>query len=146
MLFRSFLASEAIKNKKILPSEVTFKAGKNQPFQRWYPYIEGYSPSFVKTLIETNNISDTLIYEPFAGTGTTILASDSMGLDTVYSEINPLLRSLISAKIEVQSLSNERRVILANTFLEAYNNIINSLGPVDIELKNAYSKVFGSSK
>lgn len=141
-----FLASEAIKNKKILPSEVTFKAGKNQPFQRWYPYIEGYSPSFVKTLIETNNISDTLIYEPFAGTGTTILASDSMGLDTVYSEINPLLRSLISAKIEVQSLSNERRVILANTFLEAYNNIINSLGPVDIELKNAYSKVFGSSK
>lgn len=41
-----FLASEAIKKNKILPSEVTFKAGKNEPFQRWYPYIEGYSPRF----------------------------------------------------------------------------------------------------
>lgn len=141
-----FLAAGALKIKKILPSEVTFKAGKNEPFQRWYPYIEGYSPSFVKTLIETNHISDTLIYEPFAGTGTTILASDSMGLDTVYSEINPLLRSLISAKIEVQSLSNESRVCLANNFMEAYNNVFNSLGPIDIELKNAYSKVFGPSK
>lgn len=141
-----FLASTAIKSKKILPSEVTFKAGKNEPFQRWYPYIEGYSPSFVKTLIESNNISNTLIYEPFAGTGTTILASDSMGLNTIYSEINPLLRSLISAKIDVQSLSKDKRTILASELSIAYDNIIHSLGPIDVELKRAYSDVFGASK
>lgn len=141
-----FLASNAIKRKKIHPSEVTFKAGKNEPFQRWYPYIEGYSPSFVRTLIETNNISDTLLYEPFAGTGTTIFASDSMMIDTVYSEINPLLRSLITAKIKVQSLSNEKRLVLATDLLNAYENIIHSLGPIDVELQKAYTSVFGSSK
>lgn len=141
-----FLASNAIKRKKIHPSEVTFKAGKNEPFQRWYPYIEGYSPSFVRTLIETNNISDTLLYEPFAGTGTTIFASDSMMIDTVYSEINPLLRSLITAKIKVQSLSNEKRLTLATDLLNAYENIIHSLGPIDVELQKAYTSVFGSSK
>lgn len=140
------LATAAIKRKKILPSEVTFKAGKNEPFQRWYPYIEGYSPSFVKTLIETNNISDTLVYEPFAGTGTTILASDSMGLNTVYSEINPLLRTLISVKIEVQSLSREKRENLANKLLNTYKNIVSTLGPIDMDLMNAYENVFGSSK
>lgn len=141
-----FLASDAINKKKILPSEVTFKAGKNDPFQRWYPYIEGYSPSFVKTLIETNNISGALVYEPFAGTGTTILASDSMGLNTVYSEINPLLRSLISAKIEVQSLSRKKRENLASKFLNTYKAIVSSLGPIDKDLMNAYENVFGSSK
>ena len=141
-----FLASNAIKRKKIHPSEVTFKAGKNEPFQRWNPYIEGYSPSFVRTLIETNNISDTLLYEPFAETGTTIFASDSMMIDTVYSEINPLLRSLITAKIKVQSLSNEKRLVLATDLLNAYENIIHSLGPIDVELQKAYTSVFGSSK
>lgn len=141
-----YLASDAIKRKKILPAEVTFKAGKNDPFQRWYSYIEGYSPSFVKTLIETNNISDTLVYEPFAGTGTTVFAADSMGLDTVYSEINPLLRSLISAKIEVQSLPIEKRKCLAIDFLRAYENVMSSLGPVDSNLMKAYRNVFGKSK
>lgn len=141
-----FLACNAIKRKKILPAEVTFKAGKNDPFQRWYPYIEGYSPSFVKTLIETNNISDTIVYEPFAGTGTTILAADSMGLNTVYSEINPLLRSLISAKIEVQSLPIEKRKSLASDFLRTFENILSSLGPIDAELMIAYENVFGKSK
>lgn len=141
-----YLASGAIKRKKILPSEVTFKAGKNEPFQRWYPYIEGYSPSFVKTLIETNNISDTLVYEPFAGTGTTILAADYMGLNTVYSEINPLLRSLISAKIEVQSLSREKREDLATKLMSTYKDIVSTLGPIDKDLLRAYENVFGSSK
>lgn len=141
-----FLASNAIKRKNIHPSEVTFKAGKNDPFQRWYPYIEGYSPSFVKTLIETNNISDTLVYEPFAGTGTTILAADSMGLNTVYSEINPLLRSLISTKIEVQSLPIDKRKSLAVDFLRTFENISSSLGPIDPELMITYENVFGKSK
>ena len=32
--------------------DVTFVRSKDTPFQRWYPYIEGYSPVFVKSLIK----------------------------------------------------------------------------------------------
>jgi len=32
-------------------NDVTFVKSKDIPFQRWYPYIEGYSLEFVKSLI-----------------------------------------------------------------------------------------------
>ncbi len=141
-----FLASKAISQKGIQASEVTFKAGKNEPFQRWYPYIEGYSPSFVSTLIENYNLHDITIYEPFAGTGTTIFASDIKGLSCLYSEINPLLRLLISSKIAVQSLSPEQRKNLADQITSTFEKIKSSLSDIDRELENSYIKVFGSSK
>src|ERR1700744_262241 len=59
----------------ITEKDVTFVSSKELPFQRWYPYIEGYSPEFVKSLIRDFEIeTHTLIYEPFAGTGTTLFA------------------------------------------------------------------------
>ena len=42
--------------------DVTFKNSKNIPFQRWYPYIEGYSPNFVLNLIDKYCKDTTLIY------------------------------------------------------------------------------------
>ncbi len=141
-----FLIEKAIDKNPIIPDEVTFKACKNEPFQRWYPYIEGYSPNFVKTLIERNGLSDVVVYEPFAGTGTTILASDSKGLNCIYSEINPLLRLLISLKIRVQSMSEEDRKRTATAFIEAYERVSASLNEKDYELEKAYFDVFKKSK
>ena len=69
----------------VTQKDVTFVKSKDIPFQRWYPYIEGYSPDFVKSLIKNYGITNTLIYEPFAGTGTTLLAADELDLPTVYS-------------------------------------------------------------
>lgn len=140
-----FLASKAISEKKINAAEVTFKAGKNEPFQRWYPYIEGYSPSFVINLIQSNNLHNINIYEPFAGTGTTIFASDIEGLNCLYSEINPLLRLLISTKIAVQSLSSSQRYKLATDFRDTFERINKSLGAIDKDLANSYKTVFGKS-
>lgn len=81
----------AKKKESYKSNDVTFVNSKNVPFQRWYPYIEGYSPDFVTTIIKENVPSAQLIYEPFAGTGTTLFASDSLNIPTVYSEVNPLL-------------------------------------------------------
>lgn len=140
-----FLAFKAISKKKINASEVTFKAGKKEPFQRWYPYIEGYSPSFVTNLIQSNNLHDINVYEPFAGTGTTIFASDIEELNCLYSEVNPLLRLLISTKIAVQSLSIYKRQKLAAELTYTYEQIKNSLGDIDKDLDKSYKTVFGKS-
>ena len=64
--------------------DVTFENSKNIPFQRWYPYIEGYSPDFVKKIITDNVPNAKLIYEPFAGTDTTMFASDILNIPTIY--------------------------------------------------------------
>ena len=35
------------------PLEVTFAHGGREPFNRWYPYLEGYSPRFVERILDT---------------------------------------------------------------------------------------------
>ena len=89
--------------------DVTFENSKTIPFQRWYPYIEGYSPDFITSLIREYNIKNQTIYDPFCGTGTTVFAADSLNISTVYSEVNPLLQFLIQTKINVLNLGNGRR-------------------------------------
>ena len=107
--------------------DVTFVNSKNVPFQRWYPYIEGYSPDFVKSLIEEYKIKDCVIYEPFAGTGTTIIAADQCGLSSVYSEVNPLLQFLIQTKIKVLKESTLKRSLLAAELKDISINILNAI-------------------
>lgn len=126
--------------------DVTFKSSKNIPFQRWYPYAEGYSTDFVKALINENTFGKGYIYEPFAGTGTTIFASDQEGYSTYYSEINPVLRFLIDTKIEIQSLPKEKRVLLCQKLAEHDDIFIKCLHcEKNVELKKTYKQVFGDS-
>lgn len=131
---------------KVNKPDVTFRSSKNIPFQRWYPYAEGYSTDFVRVLIEENKFTKGYIYEPFAGTGTTIFASDSKGFNTIYSEINPVLRYLIDVKINILSLSNKERLQLCQSLSEYENIFVScSLYPKNSELEKAYKLVFGNS-
>ena len=129
-------------------NDVTFINSKDLPFQRWYPYIEGYSPDFVKSLIKNYEIEDTLIYEPFAGTGTTIFASDEIGLKTVYSEVNPLLQYLIQTKINVLKTKEKDRRKLSSNLKSISLNILPSLDNFqeDKPLSDSYKTLFIDSK
>lgn len=128
--------------------DVTFSNSKNIPFQRWYPYIEGYSPDFVKSLIQEYNIADCTIYEPFAGTGTTLFAADQCGLPTTYSEVNPLLQFLIQVKVKVLKQPISKRNIISENLKQIANNILVTINDYneDDRLKDSYLKVFGNSK
>jgi DNA modification methylase len=128
--------------------DVTFINSKDLPFQRWYPYIEGYSPDFVKSLIVNYGIENTLIYEPFAGTGTTIFASDEVGLKTVYSEVNPLLQYLIQTKIRVLKSKEKDRRKLSSSLKSISLNLLPSLDNFqeDKPLLDSYNTLFIDSK
>lgn len=128
--------------------DVTFVKSKDTPFQRWYPYIEGYSTDFVKSLIENFDIKDTLIYEPFAGTGTTLFASDETGLSTVYSEVNPLLQYLIQTKLTVLKAKEQQRKKLSNNLTDISNSILQNIDKFeeDKALGEAYKSLFADSK
>ena len=139
---------EKKKNKTFTEKDVTFSNSKNIPFQRWYPYIEGYSPDFVKSLIEEYNINDCVVYDPFAGTGTTIFASDQCGLSSVYSEVNPLLQFLTEIKIKVLKHNSINRSSLSAELKQINKCLFKTIKKTDEneELKNAYIKLFGESK
>lgn len=128
--------------------DVTFVRSKDLPFQRWYPYIEGYSPDFVKSLIKNFEIADTLIYEPFAGTGTTLFAADDSGLSTVYSEVNPLLQYLIQTKTNVLRANEVQRKKLSENLKDIEKSILPKLDNFeeDKSLKESFKTVFSDSK
>jgi DNA modification methylase len=128
-------------------NDVTFVNSKNVPFQRWYPYIEGYSPDFVSSIIKQNVPDAKLVYEPFAGTGTTLFASDSMNIPTVYSEVNPLLRYLISVKLKILTTCSKERHQLAAKLHKIADNLLeeSSYHVESNELLTAYQNVFGKS-
>jgi len=128
--------------------DVTFENSKEVPFQRWYPYIEGYSPDFVTSLIKDYAINNTLIYEPFAGTGTTLFAADSMRLSTVYSEVNPLLQFLVQVKVKILKSPEVTRYKLAQGLRALGRDFFGQLDayPEDATLDQSYIALFGESK
>ncbi|MGE4589909.1 MAG: DNA methyltransferase [Acidaminococcaceae bacterium] len=132
----------------VTEKDVTFVKSKDIPFQRWYPYIEGYSPDFVKSLIINYGITDTLIYEPFAGTGTTLLAADDLGLSTVYSEVNPLLQFLIQTKLNVLKAKESQRNKLSKDLKDIQKVVLKNLNMFeeDKSLRESYKSLFSDKK
>jgi len=137
------------KNGKIKEQDVTFAGSKTIPFQRWYPYIEGYSPDFVNSLIDYYKLKDSqCIYDPFAGTGTTLFAADSLGIKTIYTEINPLLQYLIQTKIKILQSNQTKRKKLSIQLKKISGRIVTDVNKFkkDHYLKESYTTLFNDSK
>jgi len=114
----------------------TFCDNKINKIHRWYPYIEGFSCTFVEEIIENLPYNPILIYDPLSGTGTTQIVASHRNIQSAYSEINPFMRFVIECKVNklIQYISdynnNEKQI---NDFLEfvlkKYNKIDHSKIP-----------------
>ena len=105
--------SQYIKNKlfqnleKSVSGDVTFRTSKKTPFQRWFTYAEGYSTEFVENIINKYFSNSNNIYDPFAGTGTTIFACNNLKKNCFYSEVNPVMAFQIQTKLDFLRLSKK---------------------------------------
>ena len=90
------------KSKKQLAASGTFALNKAEPIHRWYSYLEGYSSCLISELLdELPEHSVKSIYDPFGGTGTTMLVASQRGIKSYYSEINPFMVEVVEAKINL---------------------------------------------
>lgn len=90
-----------------------------KPFQRWYRYKEGFSIDLVKHLIrEYAKYEDGIILDPFAGSGSTILAALQSGYQGIGFEVNPFSCFLASCKLNNYSAEQ------AEEFKRAYEDIL----------------------
>lgn len=78
-------------------NQVHFQNAFRTPIQRWYPYREGYSTRLVNSFIKELKITGN-VFDPFSGSGTTLLAARSNGLHSFGIDVNPI--SVLVAKVE----------------------------------------------
>ena len=78
-------------------NQVHFQNAYQTPIQRWFPYREGYSTRLVNSFIKELKITGN-IFDPFSGSGTTLLASRTNNLNSFGVDVNPI--SVLVAKVE----------------------------------------------
>ena len=116
----------------------TFTANMKLPIHRWFRYSAGFSAEWVKNVIQ--EYSPACVLDPFAGSGTTLLASAQCNIDAYGFESHPFVAKIANAKLawghsidEINDLAQE----IAN---KATNKKISICGEPDLLLKCYDSK------
>lgn len=82
-----------------LHSEIgSAKDNIKSPIHNWYKFTAGFSYKFVDAILETEP-SESVVYEPFAGCGTTLVSSQKKGVKAIGNEGQAFMYDIIRAKI-----------------------------------------------
>lgn len=79
-----------------------------QPFQRWMKYREGYSQELVERIVD--NGAAGLLLDPFAGGGTSLVSAQSLGLQSMGYEVNPVVSTISRAKTQIYEPSDYKEI------------------------------------
>lgn len=116
-----------------------FNKNKKEPIHRWYPFVEGYSKEFIKSIIDEVNKKDLVCLEPFSGSGTTSLELQHNNIPCYSFEINPLM--YIIAKVKLENDYDLNKVELWYDFVQTKRAVINA------DLKTVFSTLYeGNNK
>lgn len=88
---------------------------KEFPRHRWYYFKEGFSPLFVDQILQSEHCkANSLVMDPFSGSGTTGLVALQRGLNFFGIETNPFLHFV--SKTKMQGFNHrELKLLLHNT-------------------------------
>lgn len=107
------------------PLGVTFRESRHQGAHGWYPYVEGFSATYVRDALLRFEKTPRAVYDPFGGSGTTQLTASLLGIRSFYSEVNPFMSFVAETKVNssswaVRNFSSFRNS--ATDFLAALDN------------------------
>jgi len=97
---------------------IQFTPNINEHIHRWAPYVQGFSASFVQSIIDQykDEYSDPIILDPFAGCGTVLVQAKVNGYKSFGTELNPLLQFIADTKLNCWD-------VFPNYFLRVYNSM-----------------------
>ena len=104
------------------PSLVSAKRGRNERsgLHGWHPYYAGYSESFVDSAISYLELNkNSLILDPWNGSGTTALVSNQKEICSIGTDINPVMNLF--------SLAKSGYVVANAHYVKEYFNEIKSI-------------------
>lgn len=112
---------------------ITFRESLHQGAHGWYPYVEGFSATYVRDTILRDTLPST-IYDPFGGCGTALLAASALGIPSFYSEINPFMSFVAETKVNA-ALWARSNLGIFRELCQEYINLLHpeNLNKVDID-------------
>lgn len=96
-----FDAGEAVAKRQ---RSSTFTGNMSLPVHRWYRYSAGFAAEWVETVIEQfNRDCRARVFDPFAGSGTTLLAAEHAGVESIGIDSHPFVARIARAKLAYRS-------------------------------------------
>ena len=91
---------------------ITFAPNESLPIHRWWPYVQGYSAEFVRSVIDERGLRPgETIFDPFAGSGTTLVEGRRAGLKAVGCELLP--PAALAARVKTHFELSPRALLAA---------------------------------
>jgi len=85
-----------------LPVSSTFTPNMSLPVHRWFRYSAGFSASWAESTIRTAT-GRVVVFDPFAGSATTLLAAESSGVESWGIEAHPFVYRVARAKLHYRT-------------------------------------------
>lgn len=98
---------------KLSRTLVSFQGNKKRPFYRWYKFKEAFSADMVEYFFDTYHVHDVPVFDPFAGSGTTLFTASERGLHSEGIELLPIGHQIVTARnILSRKISDEKIGVL----------------------------------
>lgn len=96
-----------LSEKEALPAEArqahestsTFHDNLSAPVHRWFRYPAGFSSEWVERLVRQWPTGSPRVFDPFVGSGTTLLACQRAGAESIGVESHPFVSRITAAKL-----------------------------------------------
>lgn len=90
----------ARKSDNVTDTTSTFADNIRLPIHRWFRYSAGFSAEWVKKVIkDAKDNSSIRLFDPFVGSGTTVLAGEESGVESFGIEAHPFVVRIAKAKL-----------------------------------------------
>jgi DNA modification methylase len=114
---------EAQRSKTEKDQTTTFADNMKLPVHRWFRFSAGFSAEWVKVVIKETNLDDSaVLLDPFAGSGTTLLAGETLGVRSLGIEAHPFVLRVAKAKLRWNANVYDLRKLAHRILSDAKNN------------------------
>lgn len=120
-------------------SSSTFVDNMKLPIHRWYRYSAGFSASWVEYVVKQHiartEKSEIIVLDPFAGSGTTLLACDTIGVKSYGYESHPFVSKIANAKLHWNTSLEDFEDFATKVLINAKKDTSESYNYPEIVLK-----------